>query len=311
MDRAEPEFSSSFALDEYTNRFLTEYPVNCQLRTAPLGQRMLHAHNGFEFYFCLDGSGSYIVGDRLYPLKAGTLTIIRPHVVHRPFTGKPEPLHRFVVSIDEAYMDAINAACFGSALPICSLFIDDEFQSGHYFLSAPQQSKLASLLSELELQLQNKTPYSELAVLKSIAEMLMLIIDLQQNGAAGMKLNESEDERIVGGVLSFLTAHYQEKLQIEDLLRLYPVSRSRLFYIFKEATGNTIKQFLTDYRLNQAKRLLAETAMPVTEIALHTGFGDMSHFFHVFKRGTGLSPKKYRGEAAGCTKRQSGMNRIT
>ncbi|MBW7457483.1 helix-turn-helix domain-containing protein [Paenibacillus sepulcri] len=311
MGHAEPEFSPSFALDEYTNRFLTEYPVNCQLRTAPLSQRMLHAHNGFEFYFCLDGSGSYIVGDRLYPLKAGTLTIIRPHVVHRPFTGKTEPLHRFVVSIDEAYMDAIKAACFGSALPISSLFIDDEYQSAHYFLSTPQQSKLANLLSELELQLQNKTPYGELAVLKSIAELLMLIIELQKTGPAGMNPAESEDERIVGGVLSYLTAHYQEKLQVEDLLRLYPVSRSRLFYIFKEATGNTIKQFLTDYRLNQAKRLLVESAIPVSEIALLTGFGDMSHFFHVFKRGTGLSPKKYRSEAAGSVKRQSGTTRIT
>lgn len=75
----------------------------------------------------------------------------------------------------------------------------------------------------------------------------------------------------------------------------FSVSRSRLFNLFKETTGSTIKQFLSDYRLNKAKRLLAESDLPVTEVAAATGFGDISHFLACSK-GTALTPKQYRKE---------------
>ncbi|MNH92232.1 HTH-type transcriptional activator Btr [compost metagenome] len=295
MDQTELDHEASYALDTFTNQFLAQYPVHCELRTLPLGQRLLHAHNGFEFYLCLQGSGSYIVGDRLYPLHAGTLTVIRPHVIHRPFSGKDQVFHRYVMSIDESYLERIQAACFTSDLRING-FLAETDGSSHYFLSASQLHRLELMLSELTYVLHTKTATYELAVLKCMSEFLLLLFSLYDEpdaqGAA-----KSEDEQIIGDVLSYLIAHYQEDVQINDIVRLFPISRSRLFDRFKEITGHTIKQFLTEYRLNKAKRLLAESALPITEVAHHAGFGDMSHFFNVFKKITGLTPKQYRLEA--------------
>jgi AraC-like DNA-binding protein len=295
VDRTELEHDAYYTLDEYTNQFLTQYPVYCELRTSPLGQRLLHSHNGFEFYLCLNGLGSYIVGDQLYPLKSGTLTVIRPNVIHRPFSGENKPFHRYVLSISESYLDRINAACHSSDLRIGQLLTGANTDSSHYILSVQQLNRLELLLSEVEKEIHAKTSYHELAVLKSISEFFILIISMQTEPYA-LEVVKSEDNRIIGEVLSYLIAHYQEKLHIDDLLQLYPISRSQLFHIFKETTGNTIKQFLTEYRLNKAKRLLVETALPVTEVAWNTGFGDISHFFKVFKKGTGLTPKQFRSE---------------
>ncbi|MCL6457495.1 MAG: AraC family transcriptional regulator [Gorillibacterium sp.] len=299
MEPNEPEQPASIALDEYTNHFLAEYPVHCQLRTVPLGQRLLHSHNGYEFYLCLQGSGSYIVGDRLYPLHPGTLTVISPHVIHRPYVSPNHELHRYVVSIDESYLEPIQVACRSSELSLGKLLTDADCGSSHFFLTVQQHSQLEVLFAELEHALHTRRVSNELTVLKNITDLFILILRLREDPDS-MTAVKSENEQIIAGVLSYLIEHYQETFYIDDLLPLFPVSRSRLFQLFREITGNTIKQFLTEYRLNIAKQMLLQTDLPVTEVASTNGFGDMSHFFHVFKKETGLTPKQYRkqGEKA-------------
>ncbi|MDF2926155.1 MAG: hypothetical protein K0R57_5069 [Paenibacillaceae bacterium] len=293
-----PEQQAVRMIDEYTNRFLTEYPVHCELRTMPLGN--LHSHKGFEIYLCLQGKGSYIVGDRLYPLHSGTLTIIHPHVSHRPVSESPRELHRYVLSVDEAYLERLSGACPDINGGITALLAETGSQSSHLFLTVTHLAQFRSLLAELTGLLQLRPPYFELQMLKLMSELLLLIIEIRgQLPAVG--LSRSENERLIDEVLAHLITHYQEDLRIEDLLRQFPVSRSRLFGLFKQTTGSTITQFLTEFRIHKAKNLLADTALPITEIAARTGFGDLSHYFNVFKRQTGMTPKQYRAQAAQLT----------
>lgn len=295
-DMETSQLDATHAIDDYTNHFLAAYPVHCELRTIPLEQHFLHSHNGYEIYLVLQGSGSYIIGDRLYPLHAGTLTIIHPNVIHRPFHGNSKEFHRYVLSIDESYLEHIHAICFRSDLSIRGILTEVHSDSSHYFLSTQQLNLLQTVLSELEQTLHHQAPNYELAILKSMAEFFLLLFRLQKEPHAS-GLMKSKDQQIIGDVLSYLIAHHQESIQIDDLLALFPISRSQLFNLFKETTGHTIKQFLNEYRLNKAKRLLAATDLTVTEVISATGFGDISHFFNVFKKETGLTPKQYRKKA--------------
>lgn len=285
-------------VDEYTNRFLAAYPVHCGLRTVSPDQRHLHSHKGYELYLCLQGKGSYLVGDRLYPLHGGTLTVIRPQVIHRPVPDNREELHRYVLSLDESYLAMVSEACPELRGGVGALLTPADTDSGHWFLAQAQLIRLRSLMGELEGLLKQRPAWFELLVLKVMAELLYEVSALCSAPAAE-PLVRTENERLIGEVLSYLVAHHQEDVQIEDLLRQFPVSRSRLLSLFKLTTGNTIKQFLTEYRVHQAKMLLADTVLPVTEVAARTGFGDLSHFFGVFKQQTGQTPKQYRREHQG------------
>lgn len=296
MSKTIPATVRAYAIDDFTNHFLANYPVHCELRKSPLHQQLLHAHNGYEFYFVLQGTGSYIVGDQLYPLHAGTLTVIQPNVIHRPFHVLDTDFHRYVLSIDESYMEGLHALCRTTDLSISRFLKAIHPESSHHFLTVQQLDQLQMLLAQLEQTLKNKEPHFELNVLKCMSEFFLLLFGLH-NEAANSDSPRSEDEQLISNVLSYLIAHYQEDLHVDDLLELFPVSRSRLFNLFKETTGSTMKQFLSDYRLNKAKRLLGETDLPVTEVAAATGFGDISHFFSVFKKGTARTPKQYRKEA--------------
>ena len=53
-------------------------------------------------------------------------------------------------------------------------------------------------------------------------------------------------------------------------------------------------QLIAEYRLNKVEALLRDTRVNVTELAFKVGFGDLSHFYRIFKRKYGMSPSLYR-----------------
>ncbi len=92
----------------------------------------------------------------------------------------------------------------------------------------------------------------------------------------------------------YIHENYQSPIAVQALAELLHVSQPYLFRIFKNATGKAPKQYLSDYRLLQAQKLLTETAMTVTEVASSVGFGDPLAFSKFFSARVGCSPKYYR-----------------
>ncbi|MGG1552253.1 helix-turn-helix domain-containing protein [Paenibacillus ferrarius] len=294
-EKKEPNTVAAYAIDDYTNEFLTEYPVHCEYRIQPLLQPTLHAHNGYEIYLVLEGTGSYVVGDRLLPLHAGSLTVIHPNVLHRPYHGNSPEFHRYVLALDESYLERLESLCPASGLSISSLLAAAHPDVSHYFLTPQQLLAIQGILAELAQHLAIRDPLYELTVLKNISALLLELLRLQTEAASHDVQRDAP--QLIGDVLAYLIGHYQENIQTRELVQRFPVSRSQLFALFKETTGMTIGQFLTEYRLSQAKRLLIASGLTVTEVAAATGFGDISHFFHVFKKENGLTPKQYRDAA--------------
>jgi AraC-like DNA-binding protein len=65
---------------------------------------------------------------------------------------------------------------------------------------------------------------------------------------------------------------------------------------FKKTTSKTFTQFVNEYRLVHASKLLAEKQMAISDIAFEAGFQNVSHFTRLFKQFTGMSPSAYRHE---------------
>ena len=65
---------------------------------------------------------------------------------------------------------------------------------------------------------------------------------------------------------------------------------------FKQKTGKTFVQFVNEYRLVHARKLLAEGHLSITDICFAAGFNNFSHFNKTFRLATGKSPSQYRNE---------------
>jgi AraC-like DNA-binding protein len=72
------------------------------------------------------------------------------------------------------------------------------------------------------------------------------------------------------------------------------VSKSHLCRVFKKATGQTASQYLNHVRIERACRMLAETDIPIEEIAFASGFNNPSYFFRVFRKEVGKLPLEWR-----------------
>lgn len=85
-----------------------------------------------------------------------------------------------------------------------------------------------------------------------------------------------------------------ERNIVEVVSRELGVSRRWLQVIFRRYTGMTIKQFQASCRIERARQLLVATALPVSQIAIMTGFSSSSHFGAAFSQQEGKSPGDYR-----------------
>lgn len=95
-------------------------------------------------------------------------------------------------------------------------------------------------------------------------------------------------------LLAYIKDHYTEKLSLQDLSGQFHLSEKYLSRYFKEHFQLTFTSYTNHLRLTCARRLLENTKLPVTEIALRSGFPNVSYFIRVFKDSYGISPLKYR-----------------
>ena len=286
---AEP---AGLAIDSDTNRMLRSYPLHCSWRTA-LPHQQMHAHDGFELYFCLRGSGSYWVGDRVYPLEIGTLTVIRPHVLHVPMMPARDPLERYVLAIRQEYVEELTervpqfAECLAQVAPPGA-------PSAHWHLPPAALAEAEAALSALAGELNQRENFFGLS-----AQMwlIRLFIALARGGMTERPEAEYDaaSEPVIRRILRYIGEHGSEPLEAEELCERFHLSRSQLFARFKAATGYSLRQFIIRYRMEKAKDLLLRRPdLAVSSIAAQCGFGDESHFHHMFKRHQGVTPRQYR-----------------
>lgn len=99
---------------------------------------------------------------------------------------------------------------------------------------------------------------------------------------------------VVYKVTNYIKKNCSEKLTLDTLAREVYLSKSYLSSIFKDETGVSLTDYITNVRIEKSKKLLTGEGIAISEIALMCGFKDQSYFSKVFKKETGISPKKYR-----------------
>lgn len=95
--------------------------------------------------------------------------------------------------------------------------------------------------------------------------------------------------------VTYLVAHFQEEISLDQLAHESFVSTSYLSALFKRTVGSGFKRFQSIVRVERAKQLLVDDPhQRITDISLEVGFGDFSHFLKTFKRLVQLSPREFR-----------------
>lgn len=95
-------------------------------------------------------------------------------------------------------------------------------------------------------------------------------------------------------MMAFIQQDYEEKISLEDIALSAAVSKRECLRCFQSCIDKTPYEYLLDYRIEMAEKLLRYTELPIIDIAFQTGFTNGAYFGKVFKRTCKKTPGAYR-----------------
>lgn len=105
---------------------------------------------------------------------------------------------------------------------------------------------------------------------------------------------DTESQQIITLVRNYILSHLGEHIVLEDIAPKVYLSPAYLGSLFRQKAGITFTAYLTDVRMEQAKKYLRDPRYTIAEVGSMTGYRDAKHFSKVFRKATGVKPTEYR-----------------
>lgn len=105
---------------------------------------------------------------------------------------------------------------------------------------------------------------------------------------------EGGEERIINKIVRFVQNHLAEEISLSVLAEEFHFSTQYVSQLFKNEIGVNFLTYLTNIRMEKAKKLLLSTDLPIAEVSEQTGYSDYRVFTKVFKKSEGVTPSQYR-----------------
>lgn len=154
------------------------------------------------------------------------------------------------------------------------------------------RENIVSLYNDaIQIAVQEKPSYQQ--YLAGIVNMLLGLAVYQD-------MNRTFSSDYIAGKIdsakAIMRARFHEDIELEDIARETGMSYSWFRKKFREYTGISPARYILGLRIQEACRLLAESALSIKEISWRLNFDDSSYFSAMFLREVGMSPKEYRGK---------------
>ena len=104
----------------------------------------------------------------------------------------------------------------------------------------------------------------------------------------------TKNSEILKKAIRYISQNYGSDITLQKTADHVHLNSAYFSTLFKQSTGSSFKEYLNMVRVEESKRLLANTEDPIIDIAMAAGFSDQSYFSKVFRRYTGLTPREYR-----------------
>lgn len=121
-----------------------------------------------------------------------------------------------------------------------------------------------------------------------------LKISLYEKRISGTEPSGKQEERTITGLTRYLQEHLSEDVSLTLLAEEFHLNPQYISQLFKNEIGVNFLAYLTNIRMERAKKLLLSTALSITDIAERSGYSDYRVFTKVFKKSEGVTPSQYR-----------------
>lgn len=262
----------------------------------------LHQHQYIQINYVTKGKGYHVINNKKYEIQVGDIFVMPPFVPHKIVPNHENTIIEVIEIefvpefLNEQFSDISKAkGLFDFSYIALFLVCENEIRSD-LRLTGENQKWVNAIVQELYQEYQKQKPLFEHAFKAQLLHLLVILsrafhesMDVTENTQVFMKHRQSIEK-----VLNYIGNHFTEDLKIEDMSKVAMMSQTYFCYFFKVLVGKTFTQYLIEKRIERAKELLVGTDLSVTDIAINSGFNNISHFIRTFKVGVNLSPIQYR-----------------
>lgn len=239
------------------------------------------------------GGGYVIINENLFPLNSGYIFIIMPKCSHKLFHPANKVYCRSKITFNT---DVVNK--------ILSLTgqqnILDLFKQAINCVIIPDgkiEYKVNYLFQKYNTEMERSEGGNPAFLISILIEMLYHIYYSKYTSHKEAFFNKTRID--IGEIMTHINNNYFTNINIDELSERFYINKYYICHLFKKYTGFTIMQYLYYIRINESKKLIESTNIPISEIALKTGFSSLSFFGQIFKKHLGLTPSEYRKQTSG------------
>lgn len=245
-----------------------------------------HYHDFNKIMIFLRGNISYSIEGRNYLLKPYDIVLVNAGEIHKPSILDDTIYERIIIYVSPLFLDSYKGADYD--LKYCFERAKKE-HSNVLRIHSMEKSKLYQVCQELEHSLQGNDFANELYQKILFLEFMIQLnrtaisnrINYQDSDMANMKLLQ---------ILDYINENLAEDITIDKLAAQFYLNRYYLMHFFKEGTGYTIGNYITEKRLLHAKNLV-QKGKTLTEACFESGFKNYSTFSRAFKKAFNTMPK--------------------
>lgn len=276
-----------------------DYPTTklCMAFLHESYQMDMHRHEFFEINLIISGEGVHYSGNEHIKVRRGDIFIIPPNTLHG--YHNIDSLNVYHVLFQSSFFKkySLDLSLVSSYRILFRL--NNQMPIHLQCVNEESLKKLENTFIQIQEALNLEASFSiqSSAYIKSYIYGLELIVnlcDIYEQNKNNPIIQINNKANAIFRTVDYINSNYSSKIDIDTLCKISAMSRTPFFKAFKEITGYSPNELLTNYRLKMANKLLLETDDSVESIALSTGFFDSAHFIKIYKNHYHYSPLNRR-----------------
>ena len=248
-----------------------------------------HWHREFEFLYVESGKVLCGIGEKQIILSEGDAVFINSKTLHRFYASSGGVIPNFVC-MPEFIAPESSLVYKKYILPIISSNMSfQRFQSVE-----PWQAKIIQIMIKI-METQENEKIRELSTLALLQNLWLIFYEnVKLSDKEKMQTVDEAAQKRVQLMMQYIHENYKQGLSLNEIASHIGVSKSTALHLFQRFLHTTPVNYLIEYRLQAASRLLKNTNKKVKTIAYESGFHNVDYFCRLFKNRYHVTPSEYR-----------------
>lgn len=237
-----------------------------------------HYHEFYKILICISGNVTYSIEGRSYKLKPYDIVLVNQYDIHKPQVSAGDAYERVIFYISKEYLDKHMGEQYDLAHPFLKA---KSAHSDVLRLPALINTELMTIVEKIEQNGRSESYAKELYANVLFMEFMILLCRACETREDCFSHSHTYNQKMID-ILRYINEHLAEDLSIETLAEHFYISKYHMMRQFKEETGYTIHQYITEKRVLDARNRM-NAGVPATRACYESGFKDYSTFLRAFK----------------------------